>query len=178
VDCEFLIRPNDEGKDMSAYQHVAAETDADFLVCFGESITIRHSGWLATVINARMQYGPGMYGFFASHMVRAHLNTTAFSMDTALMRKLPMVTTNGMRYDAEHGPGCWWQRLYKTNLATMLVTASGAYGPGHWREVPNGMHNGNQSECLVFSHHCDEFEVANPSTRSLWETQSNWPFKL
>ena len=178
VNCEFFNRPNDGGKDMSAYQQYAAERDSDFLVCFGESIQIRGPGWLRRLVEARLKYGPGMYGCFSSHMVRAHLNTTAFAIDAEFLRRHPLITNQAMRYEAEHGPGCLWQRVFRGGGAAMLVTWSGEYGPGHWRDGRGIMHDSQQEDCIVWSHHCEEWSVANEPTRTLWTTQSNQPFRL
>ena len=176
LDCEFYIRGNDDGKDISAFQEIAKKVSCDFLICLGESITIRGPNWIDRMMQSRLRMGPGMYGFFSSHIVRAHLNTTAFAIDPDLLVRYPPVDTNAKRYDFEHGPGCLWQRVYKSNLATVFVTWDGDWLPGHWRDAKNILSSGDQSNLLVWSHHCDEFSMANEPTKSLWRDQSNLPF--
>ena len=178
IDCEFFLRDNDGGKDLSAYQEIARETDFGFLVCFGESIHIRMDGWLEAVVNARLKHGPGMYGYFSSHMVRAHLNTTGFGIDANYLREFRIVTNDAERYNAEHGPGCWWQQIYKGGGKAMLVTSQNVYPPGKWRIGDGIMHRGRQENCLVWSHHCENWVNASPATQSLWQSQSDQPFHL
>ena len=149
LDCEFYERPNDEGKDISAYQdlaeHLVIKNEADFLVCFGESVYFHRPGWLQKLVEARAAHGPGMMGCFSSHMVRAHLNTTAFGCDSRLLAKYPRVITNGDRYAFEHGGTCFWKRLVAGKNTAALVTFEGVFFQGEWRRG-NG--------CLLYTSRC------------------------
>ncbi len=72
----YLPRVNDAGWDIAAFQDVAGQTDCEMLVCLGESVYFHRPGWLKRMVEAWKVHGPGMYGFWASYLVRAHLNTT------------------------------------------------------------------------------------------------------
>lgn len=182
VDCDFLERENDPGYDISAYQEVAGrfliESSADFLVCFGESVFFHRAGWLKRWADARSEYGPGIFGAFSSHFVRAHLNTTCFGTDPRLLAKYPQVRTNPERYAFEHGQNCYWKRLVAGKNQAALVTFDGVYFQGEWRRPNNIMHRGNQSNLLVQANHSEKWATADPVTKQLWQTQSDSPFRL
>jgi len=176
--CEFVPRENDAGWDISAYQHVAAKIPCDFLVCLGESIHFPRKDWLGRLMSARIEHGPGIYGMFSSHMVRAHLNTTGFGCDPSLLNRYPPVLNHEQRYAFEHGPNCFWIRLFRAGLTTMLVTWDGEWEPGKWRLPDNILHRGDQSNLLAWCNHSERWAIGNPSTRHLWSTQSDSPFHL
>lgn len=182
LDCEFFDRPNDEGKDLSGYQDLAQrlviDNEADFLVCFGESIYFHRQDWMSRLVNARLEHGPGMYGCFSSHMVRAHLNTTGFGIDARLLTKYPPIRTNGERYAAEHGQHCLWKRLVAGKNTACLVTFQGVYFQGEWRRGEEIMHRGNQGNCLAWCNHTEKFSTADLATKALWTAQSDSPYRL
>lgn len=182
LDCEFFERPNDEGKDLSGYQDLAErlviKNEADFLVCFGESIYFHRTGWLERLVAARLAHGPGMYGCFSSHMVRAHLNTTGFGIDPKLITKYPKVRTNAERYNCEHGQNCMWKRLVAGKNTAALVTFQGVYFQGEWRRGDGIMHRDKQENCLAWCNHTSKFEQGDPPTRQLWSSQSDSPYRI
>src|SRR5271169_2394749 len=45
-------RPNDPSWDIGAYQEIAINTDADMLVCLGESVYFHREGWLKKIVEA------------------------------------------------------------------------------------------------------------------------------
>lgn len=182
LDCEFFERPNDAGKDMSAYQDLASkcvtENSADFLVCLGESVHFHRPNWLKRWAEARMEYGSGIFGAFSSHMVRAHLNTTCFGIDARLLTKYPKIITNGDRYAAEHGNHAVWKRLIAGKNTAALVTFDGVYFQGEWRRPDNILHRGDQSNLLVHANHSERWANADPATKALWTSQSDSPYKI
>lgn len=175
---EFILRPNDAGWDISAYQNIARQTDADFLLCLGESIHFHRAGWLRKIADARENYGPGMYGIFSSHFVRAHLNTTGFAADKNLLLAYPQVTNHPERYEFEHGHGCFWKQIASQGMATALVTWNNCWFPGEWRQEKGIMHDSDQLSLLAHCNHTSKFADGTPATRELWAAQSNTPFKL
>jgi hypothetical protein len=175
--CDFMPKENDAGWDIGAYQVFAAQTDADFLVCFGESVHFWRPGWLARIVEARLQYGSGMYGFLATHAVRAHLNTTAFGCDPYYLTKYPRVLNHGSRYEFEHGEGSLWRRIHKGGGASVFVTWDGFWQPGEWRRPDNILSRGTQNNLLVKCNHTERFDMADPATRMSWSAVSDARFK-
>lgn len=174
--CEFFLRENDGGKDISGFQDVAEQYRPDFLICFGESVHFHRPGWAKRLVDAREAYGPGMYGCFSSHFVRAHLNTTGFAVDAQYLLQYPKVVNDPQRYQFEHGPGCFWQKIFHSGGRAMLVTWDGVYEPGNWRKPRAIMHRDGQDNLLVFCNHSERFAQGNPATRQLWASQSDSQF--
>ncbi len=166
--CSLHYRPTDYGKDLSAYQDVAGRCKSDILVNFGESIYFHKPGWMLPVVSAWEEYGPGMYGFFSSHLVRPHLNTTAFACAPEHLTNYPTITKHQQRYEFEHGKGSLWKTLQKRHVPTALVCWDGIYGPGDWRKGNNIMWRGDQSNLLIWCNHVDRWFEADAETKFKW----------
>lgn len=173
----FHPRPNDSGWDISAYQDAAGSYKSDFIVCLGESVYFNQPDWLGRMVDARLNYGEGMYGFMATHAVRAHLNTTAFACDTRYLVKYPPVQDHGSRYEFEHGKTALWRRIAAGGGAAIFVTREGCYEPGRWREETNILNSGDQSSLLLRCNHTDRFEAANPESKRLWSLAANIAYR-
>lgn len=178
LNCEFFPRQNDPGWDLSAYIDIAKQTDADMLVCLGESVYFHRAGWLARLVDAWVKHGPGMYSPFASHCVRAHLNTTAFACSPKHIAKYPYpVVDRATRYAFEHGENAMWRILNRLGYPVMMVTWDGEWMPGQWRYPDNIMMRGNQSNCLMFCNHSDRWALAPLHTKLSMSAASDRPFK-
>lgn len=175
--CTFLPRVNDPGHDISAYQQIAAQVPCDMLVCLGESVYFHRGNWLLQMARAWSTFGPGMYGFFSSHLVRAHMNTTAFVSAPIHLQQYPAVTNHGQRYEFEHGINSLWRRVQAAGRPTKLVTWDGAWDPFQWRVPRNILWRGTQENCLAFCSHTDRYRGADQKTRLAWERWINQPFK-
>lgn len=171
--CEFYPRVNDQGFDISAYQEIARKTDAEFMLCFGETVFFHREGWLMRLAGERQKHGPGIYGCFASYLVRPHLNTTAFAADANYFRAYPHVLDKKGRYEFEHGQNSFWKRVRSMNGATKLVTWDGIYEPVQWRTPKNILWRGDQSNCLVHCNHTDRYEALEPEAKRHWESGAN-----
>ena len=178
MDCQFVLRPNDGGKDISAYQDIASGIKSDFMVCLGDSVYFHRGGWLERLAEARAQFGPGMYGAFATHSVRTHLHTTMFAIDPVFLRMYPPVMSNAERYQFEHGPGCLWHRLGVLGGRAWLVTWDGCYQPEKWRLPPNIIWRGTQENCLMFCNHTQRYEQANALNKFTWARNADGPYRL
>jgi hypothetical protein len=180
MDARFIPRPNDPGYDISAYQQAAESLTGptDFLVCFGESCYFHREGWLARMAQARLEYGPGMYGVFSTNNVRTHLHTTAFGIDPKFLRMYPPVKNHDGRYEFEHGAGCLWHRLGFMGGRAWLVTWDGVWEPQDWRKPANIISCEDQSNCLAYCNHTQRHEEANALNRFTWNRNANAPFKL
>lgn len=168
IPTQFFPRSNDNGWDISGFQDAASKFDCDMLVCLGESCYFHKPGWLVPVVEAWRKYGAGFYGFFSSHLVRPHLNTTAFAVDTKFLKGYPQVVNHRSRYDFEHGLNSLWRRMDQFGRPVKLVTWDGVWDQQQWRYPNNIMWRGNQSNCLIFCNHVDRWFAADEPTRKHW----------
>lgn len=177
MDVTFYPRYNDKGWDISAYQDVAAHIPCDMMVCCGESVYFHKSGWMMRLALAWKQYGPGFYGFYSSHLVRAHLNTTAFACDPKEIRNYQRVKDHKDRYNFEHGESALWRKMHQFGKPTKLVTWDGVYDPGSWRKPPNILWRGDQTNTLAFCNHTDRFNDASPEVKQKWSSGADRAFR-
>jgi hypothetical protein len=174
----FFPRENDGGWDISAWIDVAHHTDADMMVCLGESVYFHRAGWLKRMVDAWTEQGPGMYGFFASHVIRAHLNTTAFCIAPRALRAWPHpVRDRGARYSFEHGPDAFWRSCMINGMPVRFVTWDGIWLPTQWRAPNNILMRGTQENLLVFCNHVDNYFASDQATRNVWARLADSPFR-
>lgn len=177
-DVRFFPR-NNSGWDIGGYieASLGPAKGADMIVCFGESVYFHREGWLKPLVEAWETHGEGMYGIFASNVIRSHLNTTAFCTSPKLLAAYPcMVTTGKDRYDFEHGQFAFWRLLAMQRRPTMLVTWDGVWAPHQWRGPTNILWRGDQSNCLVWCNHVDRFRDAKPRLKAYWQRWCDQPF--
>lgn len=180
LNAKFWPRINDGGFDLSAYLD-AAQTIAkeyDMLLCLGESVSFVREGWLKRIAEAWQRYGPGFYGFFGTHVIRAHLQTTAFAIAPQFLREYPMpVTDRKSRYAMEHGERALWRRLYKSGVPVKLITWDGDWNPGQWRLPQNCIWRGDQSNVLFSANHTQQFQEADDTRKRNWAMSADRPFR-
>lgn len=172
----FWPRPNDDGWDVSGYQYAAIGPckDYDMMVCLGESNYFHRAGWLTRLVYAWQKYGPGMYGPYATNVIRAHLQTTAFCCPPSLLAKYPVKVTNQReRYDFEHGPKSLWRRASAEGVPVRLVTWDGEWLPQDWRTPKNILWRGDQSNLLMWSNHSDAFRDADAERKANWSKSAD-----
>ena len=169
-------RPSNHGWDIGAYIDIARVSQADAILCCGESIYFHRAGWLKRLMQAWAKYGPGFYGVFSSHLVRAHLNTNAFLCARELLAHYPyLVSTRQQRYDFEHGPNALWRQASKANWPVFLVTWDGEYEFPNFRAAQNIMWRGTQENCLMWCTHSDAYFRASARTKSEWAANADRP---
>lgn len=173
----YLPRINDAGWDIAGYQDVARLIPSELQVCFGESCYFHRAGWLDRLLGAVDKHGPGMYGFMASNLVRAHLNTTAFAVDPKHLRAYPRVTAAPQRYEFEHGQKALWRLVDAVGGAVRCVTWEHVHGPKLWRSGKNILWRGDQSDLLVWCSHVDRYRAADATTRQKWAEGADSPYK-
>lgn len=163
---QFFLHDN-SGFDIGAYQAVAKTVPCDVLVCLGQSVHFHRDGWLKRWSEAWTAYGPGMYGPFATHYIRPHLNTSAFSVPPHFINQLypEKVNTHDERYAFENSNSALWNRIAAAGKPVALVTWDGVWAPGNWRKPPNIIDRGDQSNCLVWCNHNDMFAGASPQRK-------------
>lgn len=161
------------GHDIGGYIEYSKVTQADLLLCLGESVYFHRAGWFAQIADAWRQYGAGFYGVYSSNLVRQHCPTTAFAITPEYLKQYPQILTKGERYAFEHGVNAMWKRVQLGGGATRLVTWSGAYPPAQWRSVKNIFWTGNQSECLMWCNHTDRYLTGNAEVKKSLEDGAN-----
>jgi hypothetical protein len=177
---EFFPRENDGGWDISAYLAAARGPcfNDDMMVCMGESVYFHRAGWLKRMVDAWTEQGPGMYGFFSSHVIRAHLNTTAFCITPKALRAYSHpVRDRGARYEYEHGPGAFWRSCMINGMPVRFVTWDGIWLPTQWRAPNNILSRGDQSNLLCWCNHTENYFNADAATKNLWARLSDSPFR-
>ena len=176
VKTTFLPRVNDGGWDITAFQDIAADTRAEMMVCLGESVHFWREGWLKRMVEAWTEFGPGMYGFWSSNLVRAHLNTTAFVTAPAFLLHYPRPANRQDRYDFEHGEHAYWRMLAGIGKPTKLVTWDGCYDPPEWRSPRDILWRGSQANCLAWCSHTDRYRALRPTVKRQWEHCIDQPY--
>ena len=167
-----------DGWDIGGFIDVAKQFACDMLVCLGESVYFHRAGWLARMVEAWNKFGPGMFGFWSSNLVRPHMNTTGFVCDPALIAAYPfIINTRQDRYDFEHGQQPFWKRVVAQGRPVRFVTWDGEWEPAKWRQPPNILWRGDQSNLLAWCIHSDRYNEAPANTRWKWEAGADRPFK-
>lgn len=175
----MFIRSN-EGWDIQGYIEAARSPCAsyDAMLCLGESNYFHRDGWLKRLAEAWEKHGPGFYGPYSSHAVRAHLNTTAFFCPPDLLKRYPFhVSTRQQRYEVEHGEGSFWRRAAAQGMPAMLVTWDGEWEPFRWRMPRDILWRGDQSNCLMWCNHSDGYANASRGVKAEWARRADAPFK-
>lgn len=180
LNAQFWPRLNSEARDIGSYIEASRtiSKDYDAILCLGESVHFNRAGWLRRLVEAWQQCGPGMYGPFATHVIRSHLQTTAFMVQPKMLREYPLlVTDRKSRYEFEHGERALWRRLHARNIPVKLVTWSGVWSPGQWRLAKNGLWSGDQSDCLMLSNHTQRWAEADETRKRNWTASANRPYQ-
>jgi hypothetical protein len=170
-----FIETDDEGWDCGNYIKAARHLSCDMIFCCGGGCHFRRLGWLKRIVEVWKELGPGMYGTLATYEhgpfwrhspTNPHINTTGFAIPPSFLRLYPSrVITREDRYEFEHGPRALWRRVEWAGLPVRLVTWGGVYTADRWREPVNGYRSGDQSDCLTFWGHTDEYESAPPNVK-------------
>jgi hypothetical protein len=177
MSASYLPRLNDDGWDITGFMDAAAKVPCDMLVCLGESVYFHSPVWLRKMAEAWERYGPGMYGFWSSHLVRPHMNTTGFVCSPSHLLEYPRPRNRSERYNFEHGINSFWRHLQATGRPTKLVTWDGVWDPFQWRLPQNILWRGNQTNCLAYCSHTDRFRAADSTTKIKWSRFIDAPFK-
>ena len=163
---------SNEGWDIGGYIEAARGpcAEADIIVCLGQSVHFHRHGWLERIVRAWEQFGPGMYGFLSSFLVRPHLQTTAFATSPQFLQDYPVkVVTKADRYEFEHGRFSFMNRLEVRRKPVKLVTFDGVYSKPMWRSPNNILWKGDQSNCLVWCNHTEDYAKATQKTKDFWQ---------
>lgn len=163
--CSFYVH-NNSGWDIGAFITVSRIIPEDMMVCFGSSAYFKREGWLARMVDVWQKHGPGFYGSLASYEISPHINTSGFWCPPRLLSEYPLrVQTKAQRYDFEFGKNALWKWCLKNGVKARLATWDGEYEWPDWRKPDNIYRRGDQSNCLAFFHHNENFERASAEKR-------------
>lgn len=149
-----LMEHDNSGYDIGAFQKVSREFPGDLMVFFGATAYIKGAGWLARMEQAFKDYGDTLYGAMGNrgnyhYSVEPHIRSTGFWLSSALFNQYPhKVTTPDGRYPFEHGRNCLTSWVKSKRRIPYVVTWDGVYPETAWDTIPNGYHQGNQSNLL------------------------------
>lgn len=150
-----FLEHDDSGYDIGAYQFAAQQIPCDLMVFLGTSAYLRHPNWARRVARSFADHGHGIYGAMGHTgamgcNVHPHLRTTGFWLPPALMNQYPhRVTKPEQRYPFEHGPENITQWVVNQNLGAWVVAKGRDYPLMECNDIPNGFHNGDQSNLLI-----------------------------
>ena len=178
-----FIETDNEGWDCCNYVKASRQLSCDLMFCCGTPCYFKRPGWLRRISEVWNQFGPGMYGTLATYEhgpfwrngpINPHINTTGFAVPPSFLRSYPRrIVTREDRYAFEHGPDALFRQLQRAGLPVMLITWSGVYPIELWREPVNGYRSGDQSDCMTFWSHTDEYEIASPDLKARMKRASD-----
>lgn len=171
----WYMSHDDSGWDIGGFMAACRNLPMNEMTVFcGGSTYFRRAGWLRRMREAWLKYGPGFYGVTANYEISPHLNTTSFWCQPKLMLSYrDRVVTRAERYAFEHGPSAMWKRATALGLPVKLITWDGDYDWPDWRKVVNGLRNGDQSNCLAYWHHHDNYAKETPAQKRITEKRTN-----
>lgn len=150
-----FLAHDDSGMDIGGFQAAARAHDCDLMVFFGGNTYFRRGGWLIKMVQAYEQHGDTLYGSTGNQgdmrfNVYPHVRTTGFWMRRALFNSYPVrITQNSQRYEFEHGRTGLTSWIVGTGRHPYIVAWDGAYSLYGCDSIPNGFHQGDQSNILI-----------------------------
>jgi len=163
-----FMRYNGRGADIGAHQYAARELAGNpFLVCLTSRCYFHQAGWLNPLADARLRYGPHLFGCSASRQGgNLHLCTRGYCMDADDFPK-DEILTRAMGAELECGENNLLRRFEAQGKHGYVVH----WDTVQWQEpgyftVPNRFRNGNQEAMLIFDKHTDEYRDASPEQKA------------
>lgn len=150
------------GWDIGCEQHMANKVPEQFLVSMTTRTHFSKPGWLKRLMDARLQYGEGLYGSSGSYERSPHIRTAFYGVDTWIFREYPYIIDNrekGFRF--ESGEWSFTKFVRSIGYPTIMVTWDGCYQPQDWRKAKNGFRIGDQSNLIVFDRHTLMYATAD-----------------
>lgn len=159
---------NGLGWDIGCEQYMARKVPEDFIVSMTTRSYFHRAGWLKRFIEARNQFGEGLYGTTGSYEVSPHIRTAFYGVDTWIYREYPHTIDSrqkGFYFESE----IWSFTKFVESLGypCIMVTWDGCYTKPHWRTPKNIFRSGNQSNILAFDRHSLIYEQADRNTKDM-----------
>lgn len=162
------------GSDCGTFQSVGSTLDSDLVVCFNTIAYLWTPNWLDPFIQAREQFGPGVYGPTGSYEQNPHLRTPCIAFSPEVIRKYPiLIDTREKAGWFEHGPNNFSLWAHRSGIPARMVTTGGSYSLQHWRHPENIFRRGDQSNCLVRDRHTDIYDASPPGVREQLARSAN-----
>lgn len=151
---EVFVHDN-SGYDIGAYEAASKAYPCDMMVFLGNTTYFKGAGWLKRMAEAFDRHGPAaLYGVMGNNgdarvAVQPHIRTTGFWLAPIMLNMYPLrVTQPSQRYAFEHGPACLTTWYRNHGHKALMVTWSGEYEWPSWDGIPNGFHQGDQSDLI------------------------------
>lgn len=129
-----LFVHDNTGWDIGAYQRAAERIPCDLLVCLGAHAHFHRDGWLKKMVDAWVNYGPGLYGCAAYMTPIQHVRTTLFWCPPLLLQSYPeyIGSSRNSRYQFEHGPHSFTRHVLEAGFPAMMITFRGDFPFPKW----------------------------------------------
>lgn len=153
-----FIHHDNSGWDIGAYQAAVKAVPCDLMLFCGAHAYFRRPGWLLRIWEVYEAHGPALYGATGNqgnggHGVEPHVRTTGFWCPPRLMQQYPYKVTQvgggGERYMMEHGRNCLSNFAKSQNYPRLIVGWNDVKPLEQCDSMPNGFHNGDQSNVLI-----------------------------
>ncbi|HEY3932571.1 MAG TPA: hypothetical protein VGM58_09415 [Verrucomicrobiae bacterium] len=168
--CTF-IRLENAAWDISAHQQIAHIIDSDFMVCCTSRTYFWKAGWLKRFVEARKQFGEGLYGSAGSFEFNPHIRTCFFGFNPMRLREYPYVIDT--RKKAHFFECRKWNFTKRFGRAAFMVTWDGVYQQANWRTPPNIFRRGDQTNLLTWDKHSRIYADAKPSKKKILERDAD-----
>lgn len=166
--------------DNGEFQYIARNHDADMMLFMNGRAHFWKENWLKPFVDAFVKFGEkGLYGNAASFescpvdpmpWPNPHIRTPCFATSPKVFRKF-CYDLSHREHSGYFESGRWnfseWFR--ERGLPVKLVTRDGVYDREQWRKPENIFRRGNQSNCLVWDKHHQEYFNADHATKKAME---------
>lgn len=154
------------GWDIGAEQYMAGKVREPFIVSMTTRTHFARDGWLKKLMDARFQYGEGLYGSTGSYERSAHIRTAFYGVDTWMFREYPhIIDTREKGFRFESGEWSFTKFIQSMGYPTLMVTWDGIWSQKDWRKPKNGFRTGNQSNLIAKDRHTIMYDTASESRK-------------
>lgn len=154
------------GWDIGCEQYMARKVPEKFIVSMTTRSYFHREGWLRRFIEARNQFGEGLYGSTGSYEVSPHIRTAFYGVDTWIYREFPHTVDSrqkGFYFESEDWN--FTRFVGSLGLPCVMVTWDGCYLQPQWRTPKNIFRSGDQSQLLAFDRHSTMYQQADNTTK-------------
>lgn len=171
------------GWDIGAEQYMAHRTDCDFMIFMTSRTHFWKGGWLKRFVEARQQFGEGLYGSTGSYEAcpqnlrkkpNPHIRTAFYGCNPALFRRYPYIIDNrekGFRFES----GVWNFTQWFTDMGwrTLMVAWDGVYDKPNWRKPKEIFRRGNQTNLIAYDRHSHIYASASAHDKKVLERSAD-----
>lgn len=157
------------GWDIGSEQYMARRIPEQFIVSMTTRTHFARRGWLRRIMEARCQYGEGLYGSSGSYERSPHIRTAFYGVDAWIFREYPHVIDNrekGFRF--ESGEWSFTKFVESIGYPTLMVTWDGCYQPRDWRKPKNVFRSGDQSNLIACDRHTLMYSQASRTQKEVF----------